>query len=191
MGTDSQASASEAGGSRSSAPQPSPDRNHSPHNSSLAVWLASGLGVGFLGPAPGTLGALWGLPLAVAIAWLPGWLWQGLALAAVNLAGVPLCTRAGRDLGGQKDNQAIVWDELATVPLAFLLVPLVNWRVALAGFLLIRVLDIAKPPPARQLERLSEGLGVMADDWVAGVYAALALAALAWLDRATGMGWLG
>jgi phosphatidylglycerophosphatase A len=49
-------------------------------------------------------------------------------------------------------------------------------------------LDITKPPPARQLERLPEGLGVMADDWMAGAYACVLMTGLAWLDRWTEWG---
>ena len=121
---------------------------------------------------------------------LPGWWWQGLAILAICLLGVPLCTRAGRDLGGKKDPQAIVWDEIASVPIVFLWVPLSSWRVGLAGFVLLRLFDITKPPPARQLERWPEGLGIMADDWIAGIYACLALALLAQLDVYAGTGWL-
>jgi phosphatidylglycerophosphatase A len=142
------------------------------------------LGLGVISPAPGTVGsAVWGLPLAWAIGQLPGVGWQLAAILAVNLIGIPLATAAGRALGGEKDNQAIVWDELATVPVVFLLVPLASWQVALAGYALHRLLDITKPPPARQLERLPEGLGVMADDWMASVYACALLAGLAWFDR--------
>ncbi len=154
---------------------------------SPAVWLATGLGVGLVAPAPGTVGAaLWGLPLAWTIGQLPGLGWQALAVVVVNAVGVPLCTAAGRSLGGQKDHQAIVWDEIATVPIVFLLVPLAGWQTALAGFALIRFWDITKPPPARRLERLPDGLGVMADDWIAGVYAGLSLYALAMLARHLG-----
>ena len=56
----------------------------------------------------------------------------------------------------------------------------VNWKYLLAGFILFRVFDIWKPFPARRAESLPGGLGIMADDWVAGVYAALGL----WLLRA-------
>ena len=97
--------------------------------------------------------------------------------------GIPLATAAGRALGGKKDNQAIIWDEIATVPVVFLFVPLTTWRIALAGYVLHRLFDITKPPPARQLERLPDGLGVMADDWMASLYACLLLAGLEWLDQ--------
>lgn len=79
-----------------------------------------------------------------------------------------------------------MWDEIVTVPVVFLLVPLTSWPIALVGFGAHRLLDITKPPPARQLERLPEGLGVMADDWMASVYACALMGGLAWLDRTAG-----
>jgi len=59
----------------------------------------------------------------------------------------------------------------------------VNWKYLLLGFILFRVFDIWKPFPVRQAEKLPGGWGIMADDWVAGIYAALGL----WLARALGM----
>ena len=59
---------------------------------------------------------------------------------------------------------------------------LLNWKYLLAGFILFRVFDIWKPFPARRAEFLPGGLGIMADDWIAGAYAALGL----WLIRALG-----
>ena len=107
------------------------------------------MGVGLDRRAPGTVGAaVEGLPLAWAISQLPGVGWQILAIAALFAIGIPLATAAGRALGGKKDNQAIIWDEIVTVPVVFLLVPLTNWKIALAGFLLHRLFDITKPPPA-------------------------------------------
>lgn len=58
-----------------------------------------------------------------------------------------------------------------------------NWKYLLAGFILFRVFDIWKPFPARQLESLRGGWGIMADDWMAGVYAAIGL----WIARAAGL----
>jgi phosphatidylglycerophosphatase A len=58
-----------------------------------------------------------------------------------------------------------------------------NWKYLLVGFILFRVFDIWKPFPARQAESLPGGLGIMADDWIAGVYAALGL----WILRAFGL----
>jgi phosphatidylglycerophosphatase A len=156
-----------------------------------AVLLMTGFGLGLISPAPGTVGSLvWGVPLAWLIGQLPGFGWQSALILALNVVGVPLATAAGRALGGEKDNQAIVWDEIATVPLVFLFVPMANWRIAAVGYALHRLLDITKPPPARQLERLPEGLGVMADDWMAGIYACALLAGLASMDRTAEWGLL-
>jgi phosphatidylglycerophosphatase A len=58
-----------------------------------------------------------------------------------------------------------------------------NWKYLLLGFILFRVFDIWKPFPARQAESLPGGWGIMTDDWVAGIYAALGL----WLARAAGL----
>lgn len=142
---------------------------------SLSVLLATGLGVGLFAPAPGTFGAAIGSLLAWGISYLPGRPWQFAVIAALLAVGIPICTAAGRALGGKKDNQAIIYDEITTVPLVFLFVPLTSWKFALAGFALHRLFDITKPPPARQVEQLPDGLGVMADDVIAALYAALAL----------------
>src|SRR5262245_35125125 len=115
---------------------------------SPAVWVATGLCVGLITKPPGTIGTLLvGLPVAWAVSLLPGVGWQVLAIAVMFLVGVPICTAAGRALGTQKDNQAIVWDEIASMPAVFLLVPLTNIKVAAAGFVLHRLFDITKPPP--------------------------------------------
>jgi phosphatidylglycerophosphatase A len=140
-----------------------------------SVWLATGLGVGLVAPAPGTFGAAIGSLLAWGISYLPGLPAQVAAIVVLLLVGIPICTAAGHALGGKKDNQAIIWDEIASLPLVFLFVPLTNWKTAIAGFALHRLFDITKPPPARQLESLPDGLGVMADDVIAALYAATAL----------------
>ena len=153
----------------------------------LAIWLATGLGLGLITPAPGTVAsAVWGLPLAWLVGQLPGLGWQILAIGVAVLVGVPATTAANRALGVEKDNQAIVWDEIASLPIVFLLAPMTNWQIAAAGFALHRLFDISKPPPASQLERLPEGWGVMADDVMAAIYACVALWGLAWLDARAG-----
>ena len=139
-----------------------------------AVCLATGGWVGLLPGAPGTWGALVGLPLAWGLGQLTlAFHWA--AVVAICLLGVPICSAAVRRLGGPKDPGCIVLDEIASMPIVFLGLGLASWQVALAGFLLHRLFDITKPPPARQLESLPAGLGIMADDWAAGIYANLAL----------------
>ena len=148
-----------------------------------SVWLATGFGIGFAPVAPGTFGTLWGLPLACAIGLLPGWPTQAAAIVAFNLLGIPLCT-AGAKWFARKDPGSVVVDEIGAMPIVLFLVPLdfskpgQTWIVLGLAFVLFRLFDVTKPPPARQLERLPDGLGIMADDWAAAVYAAIALQAI-------------
>lgn len=147
------------------------------------TFVATGLGVGLLPVAPGTFGALWGLPLAWACGWLPP-AGQGAVIVALFLASVPVCTAAARHLGGSKDPGAIVLDEIVSLPVVFFMLPIGSWNgpTAVAGFVLHRLFDITKPPPARQLERLPEGLGIVADDFAAAVYAGLSLRLVLWSE---------
>jgi phosphatidylglycerophosphatase A len=146
-----------------------------PFKQGVLVFLATGTWLGLVPFAPGTVGALWGLPLAWGVGKLPvPWL-QAAAIVALAMAGIPLCTAAAKRLGGLKDPGAIVYDEIASMPITFFLVPMDNLSVVAAGFALHRLFDISKPPPARALERLSGGLGIMADDWIAGLYSNVAL----------------
>ncbi len=146
------------------------------------MWLATGFWTGLIPFAPGTWGALWGLPLAWGVSLLPQLWMQAAAIVAVCAAGVPICTAAARRLGGRKDPGSIVFDEIASMPITFFMLPLDRPAVVIAGFLLHRFFDILKPQPARALERLPEGLGIMADDWIAGLYSSLALHLLVWLN---------
>lgn len=149
---------------------------------SPAVWGSTGFGLGLVTVSPGTVGALLeGMPLAWLLSYVPGSGWQALVIAGLFLIGVPMATAAGGALGGSKDNQAIIFDEIVTVPIVFLLVPLTNTKIAAAGFVLHRLFDITKPPPVRQLERLPDGLGVMADDLMAAIYACISLYLLNWI----------
>ncbi|WP_405224053.1 phosphatidylglycerophosphatase A family protein [Lentisalinibacter sediminis] len=143
-------------------------------------FLAFGAGAGLAPKAPGTVGSLWG----VALAWLTaGWaLPAQLALLAVLIvAGFGICGESARRLG-EHDHPGIVWDEIAGCYLTLLVAgPEPVWLVA--GFAAFRLFDIWKPWPIRDLDhRLHGGAGIMLDDVVAGVYGALALAALEWIS---------
>ena len=156
----------------------------------LAVWLATGLGVGMVAPAPGTIGGLWGVPLAAAISqWSPLGLQLAVMAVAVLLA-VPVCQAAAQALGDSGDPGAIALDEIVALPLVFIGFPPLGWATLAAGFLLFRLFDIWKPGLARSAEKLPGGWGVVADDAVAALGACIALHALAWLDLAAGFDWL-
>jgi len=152
-----------------------------------AVLAATCGGIGRAPAAPGTFGAALGTVFAagLAAAALDPVVEAGL-LVAVNLLGIPLCTRAARALGRGGDPGAIVYDEFASLPMALLVVPAAARTpgVLAAAFVLHRLFDVSKPFPCRRLERLPAGLGIMADDWGASAYVAACLAIGRWL------GWL-
>ncbi|MGH9702567.1 MAG: phosphatidylglycerophosphatase A family protein [Candidatus Acidiferrales bacterium] len=125
----------------------------------------------------------------------------------IAIVGVIASGRVARSIG-QTDPQFVVIDEVSGVSITLLLglaagwypphltrnpdflgynslflMRLLNWKYLLLGFILFRLFDIWKPFPARQAESLPGGWGIMADDWIAGVYAAFGL----WLARAVGM----
>jgi phosphatidylglycerophosphatase A len=145
-------------------------------------WLAIGFGTGLAPVAPGTFGSLPGLALAAILH-----AWGGQAALLVGLAAVVvLGTWSAHDLSrrmGLKDPGLIVVDEIAGQMLTFVGLQL-SAPVLAAGFVLFRAFDVLKPPPARQLEGLPGGFGIMADDLAAALYANLALrAALAWFPQ--------
>lgn len=100
-----------------------------------------------------------------------------LVAGVIGVVGVIAADRASK-YAQIKDPQWIVIDEvsgqLITYYLFFWITPL-NWKSWFLGFILFRLFDIWKPFPARQLERLPGGWGIMADDWMAGIYAAIVL----------------
>lgn len=151
------------------------------------VFLATGAWIGLVPWAPGTFGTLWGVLLAWGIGQIELVPLRALVIAALVAVGIPLCTVAARRMGGLKDPGAIVFDEIAAVPIAFFLIPIEGWTVAGLGFLSFRLFDIAKPPPVKRFEKLPEGLGIMADDCVAAVYANLALRLVLWIAAAAGL----
>lgn len=144
----------------------------------VALWLATGFGVGKAPVAPGTFGTFLGVPLYLALSEIPTPVYVA-ALLALFLFGVWICGIAERYLR-RNDHPWIVWDEVVGFLITMLLAP-PGWRWLVIGFLLFRVFDIWKPFPIDRLDRLHGGLGVMADDALAGVYACLALQTLAWL----------
>jgi phosphatidylglycerophosphatase A len=98
----------------------------------------------------------------------------------VTMAGIRAAKRV-ESLLGRKDPGLVVIDEVAGQLIAFLFIPLqvgLKWWMLVAGFVLFRLFDIWKPYPVRRLEALESGLGIMADDVLAGFYAAAALTLL-------------
>jgi phosphatidylglycerophosphatase A len=214
-----------------------PSTEYQKQKPSLALAIATALGVGYAPKAPGTFGSLVGVITAMMTSLfflrphsvgdllsrqrlvdrtlidhhflVPGGdIHDSMLVVPVTCAillvlflafvGVWSAGKAA-DFARSKDPQFVVIDEVAgqhitlILPLIPLAMPtlaahmdfsdyaiysalsLLNWRYLLAGFVLFRLFDIWKPFPIRNLERLHGGWGIMADDWLAGVYAAILL----------------
>jgi phosphatidylglycerophosphatase A len=145
------------------------------------VAVATVGGVGRAPVAPGTAASA----VTIAVLWLLGATPVVLAalLVAVTALGTWASGEAEHALSRGKDPGAIVVDEVAGMTLSVLAVPLTP-AVALVGFVLFRVFDVIKPFPANVSQRLPGGVGVMADDLIAGLYA------LVLLVVAQRLGWL-
>ena len=145
----------------------------------LAVMVASFGYVGYFPVAPGTAGSLAAIPLFLLIRWTGSTAVELAAIVAVFAIGV--WAASGTEVAlGRKDPGIVVIDEVLGMLITQALLP-ATVPVIVLGFLFFRVFDVVKPPPAAQLEHLHGGLGIMADDAVAGIYAHLALRACLWL----------
>ena len=182
----------------SAAPLPAPTGN----KPRVSLAIATAFGLGYLPKAPGTWGSLAGVGLAMlfwsgilpykpfdlfsnAVFLVPPEEWLTFLFAVlISGLGVVVASRTANYLG-KKDPQIVVIDEVSGQLISYLAIGAAapNWKYLLLGFILFRVFDIWKPFPARQAESLPGGWGIMADDWIAGIYAALGL----WAARAMGL----
>jgi phosphatidylglycerophosphatase A len=148
-----------------------------------ALLISTALGVGYAPVAPGTFGSAVGLVLWWLLPASP--LVQGLAIVTIFVAGSWSGGIAERHFDRMDPGQVVI-DEVLGMLVTLFMNP-VGWTGAIVGFLLFRAADIVKPYPANRLERLHGGVGIMADDAMAAVYANLALRASLWvLARAAG-----
>jgi len=139
-------------------------------------FLAVGFGSGLAPRAPGTFGTLAAIPVYLLCAQLPLMVYL-LVVAAAFAVGVYLCGRTARALGVH-DHPGIVWDEVVGYLMTMAFAPS-GWLWVVLGFVCFRLFDILKPWPIRVLDHsVHGGLGIMIDDALAGVLAALCLAGL-------------
>ena len=137
----------------------------------FSVFIASGFGLGLVAPfAPGTFGSLPGVALAYAVCALPLCL-QIVACLGLVLLAIPFCEVAEKALG-IKDDGRITADEWMLYPMALVGIPLADlpWWSMLVFFAVVRVIDIVKPWPARQLQYIPGGRGIVIDDFIANLY---------------------
>ncbi|MEO8500750.1 MAG: phosphatidylglycerophosphatase A [Vicinamibacteria bacterium] len=141
----------------------------------LATVLATGFGSGYSPFAPGTAGSAVGLLFVWGMSTL-GLTGQIIATVVVSIVSMVAADIVAKSMG-LKDPGLIVADEIAGMMVTMIAIPL-SAKSLLLGFILFRVMDVVKPPPARQFEHLKGGIGIVADDLMAGVYAQLVLRGL-------------
>jgi phosphatidylglycerophosphatase A len=158
--------------------------NNEPENLSRSVltdpvnFLAFGFGTGLAPFAPGTFGSIPGLILFWLTLDFGLYVQMGIAIA-MALVGIWICGESARRIGVH-DHGGIVWDEIVGMYVTLFLAPVSIVGFVLA-FVLFRIMDIVKPWPIRDLDHsMRGGLGIMLDDLLAAVYAAVLLALYGW-----------
>jgi len=139
------------------------------------VFIATGAYSGFSPFAPGTAGTLAAIPLYLLLAPLDPWLYGAVVLALLPIS----FWSAGEaeKIFGTKDSKQIVVDEIMGYFVTMFMAP-AGWVYVIAGFFLFRFFDILKPYPVNRFEKLGGGAGVVMDDIMAGIYAAIVLQTL-------------
>jgi phosphatidylglycerophosphatase A len=132
--------------------------------------MATGFGLGLIPVMSGTFGTLPGVLIAMACSAL-SWKWQAAVAALLAALAVPLCDAAEKEFV-LKDDGRIVADEYLTFPICMIGLPVAShpWLLAV-GFVAHRACDVIKPPPARQIQSLKGGAGIVMDDVVSSLYA--------------------
>jgi phosphatidylglycerophosphatase A len=142
----------------------------------LALCIATWFGCGYSPIAPGTAGSLGAIAVALVIDHF--WHWPPIAYlipTMILLAPGIWAADVTERWTNQKDPQLVVVDEVIGQWITLAGATTLNWKSWVIALVLFRLFDIWKPPPVRQLERLPGGLGIVADDAMAGVYGALVI----------------
>jgi phosphatidylglycerophosphatase A len=138
----------------------------------IAKLVATFFYVGYFPYAPGTMGTLAAVPLYFLVSGFPYYFYIPFTVLFIVLsiwaAGV------AEGIFGEKDPGLIVADEVSGYLVTMIFIPFSLTNLVI-GFFLFRLFDIVKPPPSRQAEKLSGGLGVVMDDVMSGVYANIVL----------------
>ncbi len=147
----------------------------------LAQAAATVAGIGYFPAGPGTVGSAAALGAAYVMA--ARFCWQpfhfGVLALAVAGPAIAAATSFSRR-SAQKDPSCVVVDEVVGQWITLAGASTLNWKSWAAAFVLFRVFDIVKPWPARRLESLPGGWGIVADDVMAGVYAAVVMLLAGW-----------
>lgn len=152
-------------------------------NKLFKKFIASGLFLGYMKPAPGTWGSAGACSVYLLLRWGLGEdpVTLTVAMIAIAILSTFACIWLGdfvEEAWGKKDPSKCTIDEWAGQAVTMFFLPCYdNWTMTLVAvgvaFFAFRIFDIIKPPPARQAERFSKGVGVVADDLIAGLYACI------------------
>lgn len=148
--------------------------------------LATGFGSGLSPIMPGTMGSLAAIPCWYLLDWLSLPLYL-LAVVIACVIGFYLCHVTARDMGVH-DHGSIVWDEFVGMWITLIAIPSNDWRWVALGFILFRIFDIWKPWPISWFDKnIKGGAGIMIDDIVAGIVAAVILFLLGYYGVLAGL----
>lgn len=133
--------------------------------------LALGFGSGLAPKAPGTFGSFAAIPFCIALIYTPIFV-QILIIIITFIIGIIVCNRTEQDMG-EHDNSAIVIDEFVGMFISVIAFPAI-WYSVLLAFIFFRIFDVLKPYPISYLDKkIAGGIGIMLDDVLAGIYAAI------------------
>ena len=149
----------------------------------VAIIVSTWFGCGYSPKAPGTAGSAAAIAIAILIEHFTGWRPAvfGVLALLVSAPGIWAASVTAH-AAGVEDPQYVVVDEVAGQWLALAGARVLNWKSWIAALILFRLFDIWKPAPVRQLEALPGGFGIVADDLMAGIYAALVLFLAGWFN---------
>lgn len=139
-------------------------------------FLGLGFGSGLAPFAPGTFGTIAAIPIYMLMEPLPLTIYL-LVTTIFFILGIYICQKSA-DWLGKDDPSAVVWDEIVGYLVTMIVAP-AGWQWVIIGFVLFRIFDIMKPWPVSLADKkLHGGFGIMLDDVVAGIYAAISLQVL-------------
>jgi phosphatidylglycerophosphatase A len=131
--------------------------------------IATGAGLGYIPPAPGTMGALGGWAIATALLQWSSYPYTWLIILILTFGLLGVWASASVEAVWGKDPSKVVIDEIIGIWISMLFLP-PGWIALIAAFILFRVFDIYKPLYIKKAEQLKGGWGIMADDAMAGIY---------------------
>jgi phosphatidylglycerophosphatase A len=144
----------------------------------LIKFFATGFGVGTVPAAPGTAGSLVGLLYWWELSHLAPWLYWLVTVLVVVFA--VWCAGLAAELYRKPDPACVVIDEICAMPIVLAGIGHHWWHVVL-GFVWFRLFDVWKPPPVRQAQVFSGGIGIVLDDLLAAAYACATTHGVIWL----------